>query len=67
MELNQLLKRSIEKKASDVHLSVGLPPVFRINGELVILEDKKILPQDAIILTKQCLTQKNYETFFKTR
>ncbi len=65
MELNQLLEKSLEKKASDIHVSVGLPPIFRINGELVTLGDKSISPQDAIILAKQCLTQKNYETFLE--
>jgi twitching motility protein PilT len=65
MELNKLLEKALEKKASDIHISVGLPPVFRINGELVRLDEKRILPQDSIILAKQCLTQKNYETFLE--
>lgn len=63
MELNYLLEKAIEKKASDVHISVGIPPVFRVNGELVYWSDKKVLPQDSIVLAKQCLTQKNYEHF----
>ncbi len=29
------VKIAIENKASDVHLSVGIPPVVRVNGELV--------------------------------
>jgi twitching motility protein PilT len=65
MELNHLLERALEQKASDIHISVGIPPAFRVNGELVLLNEKKILPQDAIILAKQCLTQKNYETFLE--
>lgn len=65
MELNYLLEKALEQKASDIHISVGLPPVFRINGELVNLEQNKIMPQDSIILAKQCLTQKNYETFLE--
>ena len=30
----QLMQLAVEKKASDIHISVGIPPMFRINGEL---------------------------------
>lgn len=65
MELNQLLERAIEEKASDIHLCVGIPPVFRINGTLTPVKDNKLKPQDLIVLAKQCLTQKSYETFLE--
>lgn len=35
MELSQLLEFSVKKKASDLHVSPGQPPLFRIDGELV--------------------------------
>ena len=35
MEIDELLKLLIEKKASDMHLMVASPPVFRIDGEIV--------------------------------
>jgi twitching motility protein PilT len=34
MELNVLLRRAVERGASDVHLKVGQPPVFRVDGVL---------------------------------
>jgi len=34
MEIAELLEMTIEKKASDLHLSTGMPPLFRIDGEL---------------------------------
>jgi twitching motility protein PilT len=34
MELNALLRRAVERGASDVHLKVGQPPVFRVDGVL---------------------------------
>lgn len=33
--INDMLKKMIEKKASDLHLVAGLHPAFRIHGELV--------------------------------
>ena len=34
MELNDILGMAIKANASDVHLKVGLPPVYRIDGSL---------------------------------
>jgi len=34
MELNDILAMAIKANASDVHLKVGLPPVYRIDGTL---------------------------------
>lgn len=35
MNIHQLLDLTIERKASDLHLSVGSPPMLRINGDLL--------------------------------
>ena len=34
MEIDKLLQEMIDKKASDLHLRVGSPPVIRIDGRL---------------------------------
>jgi twitching motility protein PilT len=39
MDLDVLLRRAVERRASDIHLKVGRPPVFRCDGSLVHLED----------------------------
>lgn len=38
MDLAHLLKLAVEKNASDLHISAGLAPLIRIDGELVQLE-----------------------------
>ena len=40
--IEELLTIAKEKKASDVHVTVGLPPRIRINGELVDLDYPKM-------------------------
>ncbi|MBF0406810.1 MAG: type IV pilus twitching motility protein PilT [Candidatus Riflebacteria bacterium] len=37
LSLDKLLKHCQERHASDLHLSVGLPPMARINGEIIAL------------------------------
>ena len=36
--INQLLVLAVENRSSDLHLSAGIPPCLRIDGELVLLE-----------------------------
>jgi len=47
LTLQQLLQLVVEKKATDLHLTVNLPPQLRINGELV-LTDLPILTGEEI-------------------
>ena len=35
--VERLLREAVERRASDIHLTVGVPPTLRINGALVRL------------------------------
>ncbi|MBR6654650.1 MAG: type IV pilus twitching motility protein PilT [Oscillospiraceae bacterium] len=35
MDFKSVIARAVESRTSDVHLTVGLPPVFRVDGKLV--------------------------------
>ncbi|MFH2146026.1 MAG: type IV pilus twitching motility protein PilT [Candidatus Omnitrophota bacterium] len=69
MELNQLLKIATERDASDLHIICGSPPVLRINGELVVLNEyEKINPQTARAMAYGMLNEeqmKNFEDEFE--
>ena len=41
--LKEILYDALQLDASDIHLTVGLPPVYRIDGELRPLENEDIL------------------------
>ena len=34
LDMKELLAFSVEERASDVHIAVGIPPKLRINGKL---------------------------------
>ncbi|MFT6988907.1 MAG: twitching motility protein PilT, partial [Paraglaciecola sp.] len=34
MDITELLAFSVKNKASDLHLSAGLPPIIRVDGEM---------------------------------
>ncbi len=37
--IDELFKKMVERKASDMHLTIGNPPLIRAKGDLVPLED----------------------------
>lgn len=43
-ELNEILIQSVEQKASDIHLSVGLTPMYRIDGILHSFGEERLMP-----------------------
>lgn len=45
-DLDQLLIQSVEMKASDVHLSVGKPPVYRLDGTIKGIPGERLTPED---------------------
>ncbi len=44
--IEDILRLTLESGASDLHLSVGTPPVLRIHGKLVRLETRALFPED---------------------
>jgi Tfp pilus assembly protein, pilus retraction ATPase PilT len=63
MNISQILTLAAEHKASDVHLTVGLPPVLRINKELVYLESDPLTPEDIAEMMYSIMTDKQKELF----
>lgn len=64
--LDDLMYESNERGASDLHLSVGLPPVIRVDGVLEHLNYLPISPSDSQRLVYDILTNEQVETFERT-
>lgn len=45
--IDEMLKAANERGASDLHITVGVPPKIRIDGELIDIADERIMPADA--------------------
>lgn len=45
MQLVDLLKYAVKHGASDLHLMMGVPPVLRINGEIVVAKAEPMTPE----------------------
>lgn len=60
--IEDILKEAKEKGASDVHVTVGLPPKMRLNGKLIAMENfPKLLPPDTLAIAEEIMTEKQLE------
>ena len=51
-----LLKDAVERDCSDIHITVGRPPMIRKNGMMVPLEGYPVLsPEDTRLIATQIL------------
>jgi twitching motility protein PilT len=64
VELRELLMLTIEKKASDLHLTEGSFPILRIDGRLILMEQfSKLTRDDTKRLLYSVLTNEQKEIF----
>ncbi|MEE9268966.1 MAG: type IV pilus twitching motility protein PilT [Candidatus Krumholzibacteria bacterium] len=61
--LRDLLREMIEKKASDLHITAGLPPQFRINGDIVGSEHEPLTPEITLQITYSILNEEQQKRF----
>lgn len=57
-QLDTLLQEAFERNASDIHLSVGAPPVFRIHGRLEKFGSSKLTPAETEKMTRNILSER---------
>ena len=50
--IDKLLQTVVNRKASDLHIAVGQPPVIRLDGKMKRLETKSLEPEDTVALMK---------------
>ncbi len=67
MQLPDLLKVAVERKASDLHIKVGSPPVLRIDDKLVPLTEMPRLGQDAVVSMAASVMNAKQREKFKER
>jgi twitching motility protein PilT len=64
MALNDLLKLTFERKASDLHLKVGVPPILRIDGRLTPVEnEKRLMSEDTITMANSIMNSNQKARF----
>ncbi|WP_026894121.1 type IV pilus twitching motility protein PilT [Clostridiisalibacter paucivorans] len=61
MNIVELLKETVENKASDLHITVGYPPVLRVNGKLKKLNYPSLTSKENEKLVTEFLNEEQFE------
>ena len=61
--LDEMLTMAVERQASDLHITVGLPPMLRIDGRLVGMSFETLTPNDVQRLVYSILDDHQITTF----
>jgi twitching motility protein PilT len=63
LDFKAVLQEMIKREGSDLHLKVGRPPTFRINGELEPMEHRPLQPEDLKGLAEQLMSPRQIKQF----
>ncbi len=63
VSMHDLLKRMAELRASDLHLTAGSPPLFRIDGSLRPTEAERLTPEEVLKLAYNIMNETQRKTF----
>jgi twitching motility protein PilT len=64
LNINDLLKIAVERKASDLHLKVGSHPIIRIDGDLLPLTElKRLMQEDTIAMAFSIMNARQKQRF----
>lgn len=59
--IEELLRIAKEHEASDVHITVGVPPKMRVNGKLTDMNFPKLMPEDTSAIIREMLEPREAE------
>ncbi len=62
-ELDTWLNYAYQKGASDLHLSIGTPPVYRLHGNLMRIGNDPLMPVVTEQIVEEVLTEEQLEAF----
>ncbi|MGN0413511.1 MAG: type IV pilus twitching motility protein PilT [Lachnospiraceae bacterium] len=61
--VEELLRTAKEAGASDVHLTVGIPPKMRVNGKLIAMNYPRMAPADTLQAVLEIMNETQREKF----
>ncbi len=66
VHLDEILRMAFERKASDIHITAGLPPMMRVDGEICALPYAVLKPEDTQRLIYEILPDEALQKFEST-
>ncbi|MEZ2659137.1 type IV pilus twitching motility protein PilT [Aneurinibacillus aneurinilyticus] len=63
LDINKLLRYAFEKRASDLHITAGSAPIFRLDGELRRLDVSPLMPPDTEVIAREVMGEELFQSF----
>ena len=67
VNLRDLLQEMIEKGASDLHITAGLPPMLRVDGEVIATDRPALNPEQTQAIAYSVLNEEQQKRFEATK
>ena len=61
--IKEILQIAWENKASDVHITVGIPPKMRVNGKIKTMPFERMMPGDTMEILMSIMSESQKERF----
>ena len=61
--IEEIMRTAHKAGASDVHITVGIPPKMRVNGNLITMEYPKLMPADTVEIAYAIMNDVQRERF----
>ncbi len=65
--MQDLLKRMVDKKGSDLFITAGFPPAIKIDGEVRAQADKALSPEQSAVLVRAIMNDRQTRDFDSTK
>lgn len=63
MRITELMEKAAAHSASDIHISVGIPPTMRISSGLIPIEDTIVTPDMSLNFAKEIMNEAQWDSF----
>ncbi|MCC7351373.1 MAG: type IV pilus twitching motility protein PilT [Phycisphaerales bacterium] len=65
--IDDILRNAVAAKASDIHINVGAPPLYRIHTVMSASDFPLVTPEGALRMLKELVSEKRFAEFEETR
>lgn len=66
IHIDEILRMAVERKASDIHITAGLPPMVRLDGDIVALPYQILTDEESRRLVYEILNDDDLQKFEQT-
>lgn len=61
----EIVRDAVDRGASDLHLTVGMPPIYRLDGDLINATEEILTEEDVVSVVRQLASESQHEELKK--